>query len=307
MTGVAILGAGAFGRALAVTMAQNGQVILWGRNVRTGQDALPCKVTLTGDLALAARTETILLAIPTQALSGFLAENAALLKGKSLVACCKGVDLTSGLGASSLIALHCPTASAAVLTGPGFAADLTRGQPTAMTLACTDDVTGAALQHQLSTQNLRLYRTTDVTGAEIGGALKNVIAIAAGVVIGAGLGESARAALITRGHAEMVRLAVSLGAREETLAGLSGLGDLVLTCTSDMSRNFRYGRALGAGQSQAGFGTVEGVATAKAAAALAHRQNVATPVTDMVAALVDGTATLTDAVRDLMTRPLKEE
>ncbi len=307
MTGVAILGAGSFGSALAVTMAQNARVSLWGRSIRTDRNALPESVILTDDLSLATRADTILLAIPTQALSGFLADNTALLRGKSLVACCKGVDLTSGLGASALIAQHCPSASAAVLTGPGFAADLARGQPTAMTLACADDAVGAALQRQLSTPNLRLYRTTDVTGAEIGGALKNVIAIAAGVVIGAGLGDSARAALITRGHAEMVRLAVSLGAREETLAGLSGLGDLVLTCTSDLSRNFRYGRALGAGQSLTGFGTVEGIATAKAAAALARRQNVAAPVTDMVAALVDGTATLPDAVRDLMTRPLKEE
>jgi glycerol-3-phosphate dehydrogenase (NAD(P)+) len=166
---------------------------------------------------------------------------------------------------------------------------------------------GESLQRQLSTRTLRLYRTTDVTGAELGGALKNVVAIAAGVVIGAGFGDSARAALMTRGNAEMVRIAMSLGARAETLAGLSGFGDLVLTCTSAQSRNFRFGQALGAGTAFDSGVTVEGIATAQAAATLADRLGVEAPVAAMVSALVAGRVTLSQAVDALLSRPLKQE
>jgi glycerol-3-phosphate dehydrogenase (NAD(P)+) len=251
--------------------------------------------------------QTILLALPMQVLGGFLAQNSALLDGHNLVACCKGVDLATGLGPTSLIARACPNATPAILTGPSFAADIARGLPTALTLACADDATGKALQTLLSTADLRLYRTTDVTGAELGGALKNVIAIAAGVVIGAGLGDSARAALMTRGNVEMARLALALGGRAETLAGLSGFGDLVLTCTSEQSRNFRYGRALGAGQDFDPTVTVEGVATAKAVTNLAQKLELDLPIATMVAALTSQNLTLTEAVHRLMSRPLKQE
>jgi glycerol-3-phosphate dehydrogenase (NAD(P)+) len=182
--------------------------------------------------------------------------------------------------------------------------DIARGLPTALTLATTD---GAVLQELLSTQTLRIYRTDDVVGAELGGALKNVIAIAAGVVIGAGLGDSARAALMTRGYAEMVRLAETLGARPETLAGLSGLGDLVLTCTSPQSRNFRFGHALGAGESFDAKITVEGVSTARAVVKLAASRGLDMPVTAMVNALALGKIALNDAIGQLMSRPLKQE
>jgi glycerol-3-phosphate dehydrogenase (NAD(P)+) len=208
-------------------------------------------------------------------------------------------------GPVALIEAHRPGAQAAMLTGPSFAADIARGLPTALTLATSTD--GAALQDLLSTATLRLYRTDDVIGAELGGALKNVIAIAAGTVIGAGLGDSARAALMTRGYAEMVRLATALGARPETLAGLSGLGDLVLTCTSDQSRNFRYGRALGRGESFDPTVTVEGVATAEAVVRLAGSVGIDTPVTAMVNALALGRIALNDAIGQLMRRPLKQE
>jgi glycerol-3-phosphate dehydrogenase (NAD(P)+) len=163
------------------------------------------------------------------------------------------------------------------------------------------------LQEALSTPTLRIYRTDDVRGAELGGALKNVIAIAAGVVIGAGLGNSARAALMTRGYAEMVRLALTLGARAETLAGLSGFGDLVLTCTSHQSRNFRFGLALGLGEPFDPKVTVEGVATARAVVRLAAEKGVEMPVTAMVDALASGRTSLNDAVGQLMRRPLKQE
>lgn len=314
---IGIIGAGAFGSALAVTLAREGRSVrLWARDARDldGRISrklpgveLPENVSITAELSDLRSADTVLLAIPTQALGGFLAENAALLDGRALVACCKGVDLATLRGPTALVAEACPTARAAILTGPSFATDIARGLPTALTLACADEVTGHALQHQLSTSVLRLYRTTDVTGAELGGALKNVIAIAAGVVIGAGLGDSARAALMTRGYAEMVRLARSLGAQGETLAGLSGLGDLVLTCTSLQSRNFRFGHALGAGKGFDPSITVEGVATSKAVTALAARIGVDMPVAAMVAALVDNRISLTQAVQSLLSRPLKQE
>jgi glycerol-3-phosphate dehydrogenase (NAD(P)+) len=223
------------------------------------------------------------------------------------VLCCKGIDLTTGLGPSALLHDACPTARAAVLTGPSFAADIARGLPTALTLASADGALGEELQRRLSTRSLRLYRTDDVTGAEMGGALKNVVAIAAGVTIGAGLGQSARAALITRGYAEMVRLAVSFGARAETLAGLAGFGDLILTCTSEQSRNFSYGLALGRGEAFAAGVTVEGAATSQAAVGLGRARGVELPVAEMVAALVEGRINVAGAVEALLARPLKEE
>ncbi|MDZ4094490.1 MAG: NAD(P)H-dependent glycerol-3-phosphate dehydrogenase [Paracoccaceae bacterium] len=313
MTGIAVLGAGAFGAALALALGRAGPVLLWGRDV-AGRECqrlpgviLPDNVTVTAEIAQIGAAQTVLLALPMQVISGFLTTHAALLNGRRLVACCKGVDLATGLGPTALIARACPTLAPAILTGPSFAADIARGLPTALTLACADDALGAGLQRQLSTSALRLYRTTDVTGAELGGALKNVIAIAAGVVIGAGLGDSARAALMTRGYAEMTRLALALGARPETLAGLSGFGDLVLTCTSDQSRNFRYGLGLGRNQPFDGNVTVEGIATAEAVTNLARMHGIDTPVAMMVAALTTARITLPEAITTLLSRPLKQE
>lgn len=310
---IGIIGAGAFGGALAITLGTKQPVTLWGRG-QAGRDIarlpgakLPALVTVCDDLAQVAQAKTVLLALPAQAMGRFLADHAALFQNHNLVACCKGVDLTTGLGPTGVIGTHCPNAVAAILTGPSFASDIAKGLPTALTLACADDAAGEALQHQLSTEVLRLYRTTDVTGAEFGGALKNVIAIAAGVVIGAGLGESARAALMTRGFVEMKRLALHLGAQPETLSGLSGFGDLVLTCTSQQSRNFRFGAALGAADAFDASVTVEGVATAQAVAKLARKHAIDMPVTQMVAALTQNQITLEDAIRALMSRPLKQE
>lgn len=304
---IGVLGAGAFGTALAVALARaDHPVTLWSRGAVRGVPgvALPEAVTVTQDLA-EVDAETLLIAVPMQALAGFIAAEGALLAGRRLVACCKGLDVATGLGPVGVLARI--TDHPALLTGPSFAADIARGLPTALTLACTDDTRGAALQASLSTPALRLYRTTDVTGAELGGALKNVIAIAAGVAIGAGLGDSARAALMTRGNAEMARLALALGARAETLSGLSGFGDLVLTCTSDQSRNFAHGRALGAGLPPDPGRTVEGVATAQAVARLARKHGVEVPISDMVSALTTGQITLPDALRALLSRPLKPE
>lgn len=317
---IGILGAGAFGTALAVALARNGAVTLWARDpaqVAKMQESranshrlpgvrLPENVFVTAEIARM-RGDVLLLATPMQQMAGFLATHGAAFAGRTLVACSKGIDLGTGLGPSALIARACPDAVPALLTGPSFAADIARGLPTALTLACADEAAGKALQAQLSTPVLRLYRTTDMIGAELGGALKNVVAIAAGVVIGAGLGDSARAALLTRGFAEMNRFAVARGARAETLAGLSGLGDLVLTCTSLQSRNFRFGHALGAGTEFDANTTVEGVATAKAVSNLAKTHGIEMPVADMVTALVEQKITVAEAVRALLSRPLKQE
>lgn len=317
---IGIVGAGAFGTALAVALAREGRpVTIWARDgaalmQSTRQNArrlpgvrLPDDLTVTDDLGRMAQAQAVLLSTPMQALRSFLSGPGAMLDGKPLVACCKGVDLSTLTGPLAVIVATCPGATPALLTGPSFAADIARGLPTALTLACADAAQGQRLQGLLSTPALRLYRTTDTVGAELGGALKNVIAIAAGVVIGAGLGDSARAALMTRGYAEMTRLAAHLGARAETLSGLSGFGDLVLTCTSPQSRNFRFGQALGAGQGFDPATTVEGAATARAVTDLATREGLDLPVTAMVAALVEGRTTLQDAVTALLSRPLKQE
>jgi glycerol-3-phosphate dehydrogenase (NAD(P)+) len=250
-----------------------------------------------------ARAEVVLLAVPMQALDGFVGAHAGQFGGKWLVACCKGVDMATLQGPSAVIRARCADAGIAVLTGPSFAADIARGLPTALTLAGADE----ALQARLSTPSLRLYRSADVVGAELGGALKNVMAIAAGVVMGAGLGDSARAALMTRGFAEMQRFALAKGARAETLAGLSGLGDLILTCTSAQSRNFRFGQAMGQGAEFDPTITVEGAATAVAVAKIAQRDGIEMPITQMIAALMAQEITLRQAIQALMSRPLKEE
>jgi glycerol-3-phosphate dehydrogenase (NAD(P)+) len=271
------------------------------------QAEIPATVKITTDPGELERCGLLLLALPMQALGMFLAAHSQVFDGKLLVLCCKGIDLATGLGPTAVARRACPAARLAILTGPSFAADIARGLPTALTLAAGDEAVRTEAQRALSTRVLRIYRSGDVVGAELGGALKNVVAIAAGVVIGAGLGQSARAALMTRGYAEMVRLALSLGARAETLAGLSGLGDLVLTCTSEQSRNFRFGKALGVGEPFDPAITVEGAATARGAVTLAAGRGVEMPVAEMVAALVEGRIAVQDAVAALLSRPLKEE
>lgn len=315
---IGILGAGAFGTALAVALGREGrEVRLWARDAnhvatmqktrmnttRLAGIGFPQTVSVTAETDDILGAKVILLAVPMQALRGLLA-SAPRLNGHVLVACCKGVDLTSLQGPAGLIAAACPKSRVGILTGPSFASDIAMGLPTALTLACQD---AEALQTLLSTQALRLYRSEDIIGAELGGALKNVIAIAAGVVIGAGLGDSARAALMARGYAEMTRFAIAHGAEAETLAGLSGFGDLVLTCTSAQSRNFRYGQALGSGTGFDALVTVEGVATAKAVSNMAKKTNIDMPITDMIAALIGQTTTLPQAISALLSRPLKQE
>lgn len=311
---VDIAGAGAFGTALAITLAQEGHgVTLWARNgaeqieaarensARLAGHSLPSNVTVTGDVT-ALSADILLLAIPTQKLGDFLDETN--LDARYVLCCSKGIHRATGLGPTALIAQKRPKAIVAQLTGPSFADDIAAGLPTALTLACADEGAGEMLQSTLSTANVRLYRSTDVIGAELGGALKNVIAIAAGAVMGRGLGESARAALMARGFAEMRRVAATMGARDETLAGLSGFGDLVLTCTSDKSRNMRFGMALARSETMDPSVTVEGVATAQE---LCARRNLDTPIADAVAHLASGAITFDEALETLLTRPLKSE
>ncbi|MEM6760864.1 MAG: NAD(P)H-dependent glycerol-3-phosphate dehydrogenase [Pseudomonadota bacterium] len=310
---IAVLGAGAFGTALAIALAENGPVRLWARDAaqcgrmdrdRENSQRLPgCRfpenLRVCEDLETAFEADILLLTMPMQALSGFAA--AHNLSGQTVIVCCKGMDLETGQGPSALL---CDAGTVAVLTGPSFATDIARGLPTALTLACADVDAAADLQQKLSTPVLRLYRTNDVPGAEIGGALKNVIAIGCGAVAGAGLGNSARAALMTRGFAEILRVGLSMGAQPETMMGLSGFGDLVLTCTSELSRNYRLGQALGRGESFDPTLTVEGVATAHA---LMAATKLDLPICAAVADLVAERINVSQAMSRLMARPLGEE
>ncbi|MBA86379.1 NAD(P)H-dependent glycerol-3-phosphate dehydrogenase [Thalassobius sp. S69A] len=318
MTRVGVIGAGAFGTALALAQAVRGApVVLWGRDpaamaamhaTRTAPALpvvpLPSEILVTPDLGAVAGCEVILLSIPTQALRGFLTDHGAGLGAAVLVACCKGVERGTGLLPTQIIADVLPGVRTAVLTGPSFADDIARGKPTALTLA-TDLPDGAALQEQLSTPAFRLYLSDDPVGAQLGGALKNVIALAAGMVIGADLGESARAALMTRGFAEITRLAAAQGAHPETLLGLSGFGDLILTCSSEKSRNFSHGIRVARGEADTGGKTVEGVMTAHAVSEQGADMDL--PVIHMVSALLKGQVSLAQAMDALLQRPLKSE
>ena len=317
---IGVMGAGAFGTALAVSLSAKGPVVLAARTEaqaeeirRAGEVArlpgvtLPEAVQVGAGVAALAGCDIILLAVPTQKLRAMLTDAGGVFDAKTLVATCKGVEQGSQKSPSQVIAEVCPKAMVAVLTGPSFAADIARGLPTALTLACADREAGKALQEALSVAHLRLYRSEDVTGAELGGALKNIIAIACGAAVGAGLGESARAALMTRGYAEMARMAEAMGARAETLAGLSGFGDLALTCTSEQSRNLRYGLALGRGEAFDSGVTVEGAASAPAVVARAEALGIEMPITRVVVGLVSGQLRVAGAMDMLLSRPLKEE
>ena len=316
-----VLGSGAFGTAMAISLARNGTVTLWSRDAAQSQEMartrentrrlpgveLPDDLTITSDIPDMPSGSTCLLAVPTQKLRGLLEAQAGALAECRLVACCKGVEQGTGLGPTQIIADLVPTSTAAMLTGPSFAQDIARGLPTALTLACTDAAAGKDLQTELTTPNIRVYRTTDTIGAELGGALKNVVAIACGAAIGAGLGESARAALMTRGFAEMSRMAAALGADPETLSGLSGFGDLTLTCTSEQSRNYRFGLSLGRKSDFDPAVTVEGAATAHAVLERAATLETEMPITAAVVGLIDGKLHVAQAMDMLLSRPLKEE
>ena len=314
---IAVIGNGAFGTALALALTSPAcPVTLWGRDAediaemkgarRTGKRLagfdLPAGLHPTADLG-DIHEPIVLLALPTQKLGAFLEDEGHRLRGRRLVACCKGIDRASGLTPTGLIARHVENAQAMILTGPSFAVDIAAHLPTALVLAGQGDGL-AGVQTALTRHTLRIYATHDVVGAEMGGALKNVMALASGMAIGAGLGESARASIIARGFAEMTRFAAARGAEPATLAGLSGLGDLVLTATSEKSRNYSAGLALGRGQ-RLPEGTIEGVATAAALMSDATADDM--PVTAAVHAVATGALSVQDAADRLLARPVSKE
>jgi glycerol-3-phosphate dehydrogenase (NAD(P)+) len=313
MNNVIVIGAGAWGTALALQAHRAGRrVTLWTRTPFTGRCsphlpgyALPDDIAITAELP---RTgDPMVMAVPLQHMRSV----AARLDGSGpVLVCSKGVEAGRLLLPLEVVAEAMPGVAAGVLTGPNFAHEVAAGLPAASVVAAVDAGLRAAFMALLGTPGFRLYGNDDPVGAQIGGAAKNVIAIAAGVVMGAGLGENARAALITRGLSELGRLAAALGGRAETVAGLSGLGDLMLTCTGASSRNFRCGLALGRGAALADAvagagGVVEGVATAPAL--VARAAGVELPVCQAVAALLAGHMTVGQAAAALMARPLRDE
>jgi glycerol-3-phosphate dehydrogenase (NAD(P)+) len=321
-----VVGAGAWGTALANAAARAGrEVVLWARDAdhvaemaatRANERRLPgvaleAAVRPSADLAAIARCDAILLVTPAQTLGEIAAALALVMRpGTPVVLCAKGIDRTTGHFLADLAADSFPRAPIAVLSGPSFAADVARGLPTAVSMACADAIIAEALAVSLTSPSFRLYHGTDVRGVEIGGAGKNVLAVACGVAIGRGLGESARAALVARGFAELMRFAGAYGAKPETLMGLSGLGDLVLTCGSAQSRNFAFGLKLGEGQNleRATAGKLaEGVMTAPVLVALAEARGIDMPIASAVNALISGRVDVEGAMAALLNRPPKAE
>ncbi len=320
---IAVLGAGAWGTALANAAARPGrEVRLWARDgqhvaelARDRQNtrrlpgvALAEGVVPQADLATAVNgAEIVLVVVPAQAVRD-LALQLKDLVGRTipLVICAKGIERNTDLLMSDVVAQCLPGQVTAILSGPSFADDVARGLPTAVTLAARDEDLARALAAALGTQTLRLYHSTDVRGVEIGGAAKNVLAIACGIAAGRGLGASANAALIARGFAELSRYAVSQGARAETLMGLSGLGDLVLTCSSTQSRNFSYGLALGKGETPP-VKLAEGALTAPVLCALAQKSGIDMPIARAVADILSGRISVDEAIGILLARPQKAE
>jgi glycerol-3-phosphate dehydrogenase (NAD(P)+) len=319
---VAVVGAGAWGTALAGVAARAGRdVILCARsadvaaaiasarsNTKLPGIDLHASIEVTDDLKRAASANVVLIATPAQNLrAAVTALSPHLTNGVPLVACAKGIERGTHKFMTEVIAEAAPSARAAILSGPGFAEEVARSLPTAVTLAAADEGLASDLVQALGSATFRPYHTTDVRGVEIGGAAKNVLAIAAGIVSGKKFGASALAALTTRGFSELVRLGRACGARGETLAGLSGLGDLILTCSTPQSRNFALGIALGRGEA-APFGKLaEGAFTAPVLVELAAAEGVDMPVSNAVADILRGAATIDEAVESLLARPFKAE
>ena len=319
---VAVIGAGAWGTALAALAARAGRdVVLCARNSAAAAEIaatrtnpklsgmkLDATIQVTDDIGLAAGADIILIATPAQNLRAAVTALAPhLATATPVIACAKGIERGTHKFMTEVIAETAPAARPAILSGPGFAEDVARGLPTAVTLAAQDGELASALVQALGSANFRPYHTSDVRGVEIGGAAKNVLAIAAGIAAGKQLGASAQAALTTRGFSELVRLGRACGARSETMAGLSGLGDLILTCSSPQSRNFALGIALGRGEARPRDQLAEGEFTAPVLIELAALQDVDMPVSNAVAAILNGATTIDDAIESLLTRPFKAE
>ena len=321
---IAIVGAGAWGTALAQTAARAGRaVVLFARdpavveaiaqrhaNPRYLPDiALDPAIRATMDPGEVARADAVLLAVPAQTVRALCR---VLPAARTLVICAKGFETATGARLSEVVAEEFSGSRCAVLSGPNFAGEVARGLPAAATLGCADAALGRDLAEALSSGSFRAYWTEDVVGVEVGGALKNVLAIAAGIVAGRGLGENARAAIVTRGLAELARLGEALGGRRETLMGLSGLGDLVLTAGSLTSRNMAFGHAIGQGADPQALrrdpgALVEGVFTAGAIARLAAAHGLEMPISAAVDAILEGRLDIEEALDRLMRRPIRPE
>jgi glycerol-3-phosphate dehydrogenase (NAD(P)+) len=319
---MAVLGGGAWGCALANAAVRAGRTVtLWARRaaiVEALAVARECpklpgvlldrKVDVTGDLAHAADADAVLIAVPAQSLRAVASDVAPLLHSEvPVIACAKGIERGTNKFMTEIIAECAAAATPAILSGPSFASDVARGLPVAVTLAAPSESLAAALAGALGSATFRPYHSSDVRGVEIGGAAKNVLAIAAGIVVGRQLGASALAALTTRGFSELARLGRACGARSETLVGLSGLGDLILSCSSLQSRNFAFGIALGRGEQPNRDKLAEGEFTAPVLIELAASQNVDMPVSNAVAAILSGKITIDAAIEGLLTRPFKAE
>lgn len=323
---IAVIGAGAFGTALAAVIALTGksEVTLVGRKAalmadlntdRVNDAALP-GIELPDSLQFSAEPDSIsdagivLFAMPSQAQADAARHYGPYLAPDAVVVtCAKGIDKVSGDLLTDMLERELPHHAIAVLSGPGFAADIAKGLPTAMAIAAADMAVAERLAQAISGRTFRLYASSDRVGVQLGGALKNVLAIACGIVEGRGIGDSARAALISRGLAEMSRFVFAKGGKAETVRGLSGLGDLVLTATSHQSRNLRFGIALGQGQTvdPAHGELVEGAYAASIAAKLAQGLGVDMPITEAVSAIIDGKLDVPTAIEQLMTRPITTE
>lgn len=323
-----VIGGGAWGTALAQTLAVSGRdVTLWAFEkdcvdaVNTSREntlylpGVPLNpgITATNDLADLADCDAVLVVTPAQHMRASLAQFLPHARaGLPVVLCSKGIEISTGKFMSQIIEEIMPDAVPAVLSGPSFAIDVAQGLPTAVTLACADPRIGAKLITAIAAPGFRPYYSNDVLGAEIGGAVKNVLAIVCGLVLGKGLGRSAHAAIIARGFAEMTRLGKALGCDPETLTGLCGLGDLVLTCSSEQSRNMSCGLALGKGQTleeimNSRSAVTEGVATAPALKALAQKSGIEMPISSAMANILDGSEDIDTAIARLLSRGHKSE
>ncbi|MBR0797522.1 NAD(P)-dependent glycerol-3-phosphate dehydrogenase [Bradyrhizobium jicamae] len=319
---VSVIGAGAWGTALADVAARAGRkVTLYARNAAHAAQIeatranpklpgvrLDPTITVTSDIATAADAEIILAATPAQHLRAAVIHVAPHIKPRTpVIACAKGIEHGTHRFMTEVIAEAAPQSVPAILSGPSFADDVARGLPTAVTLAAQDETVAISLVQALGSATFRPYHTSDVRGVEIGGAAKNVLAIAAGIVVGRDLGASALAALTTRGFSELARFGRACGARTETLAGLSGLGDLLLSCSTAQSRNFALGIALGRGEAAPSGKLAEGAFTAPVLVELAASRQIDMPVSRAVAAILAHKLTIDDAIEGLLTRPFKAE
>jgi glycerol-3-phosphate dehydrogenase (NAD(P)+) len=321
ITRISVLGGGAWGTALAQACARAGRdVTLWefdqgnAEHLTNQRESrflpgvkLDAGIKITRALAEAARAEAILLVVPAQAMRSVIKSLAQTMAANTpVITCAKGIEHGTQKFMTEIIAECAPNAVPAILSGPSFAADVARGLPTAVTIAAADADVAEALAQAMNSGTFRPYHSTDVRGVEVGGAVKNVLAIASGIVTGRGLGASASAALTTRGFAELVRFGRAFGARAETMTGLSGLGDLILTCSSPQSRNFSFGVALGKAVKPDGK-LAEGAFTAPVLLEMARAKNIEMPISAAIAAVLANKMSVDQAIESLLTRPIKSE